>query len=71
MDERIDAAYAASALGSMIDRSAYVWMVLGEPYELEHATIQLTRLYCNALGLPYPRDAEPTVTTPSRRRRRT
>ena len=29
--------YAASALGSMIDRSAYVWIVLGEPYEFEEA----------------------------------
>ncbi|MGD9995886.1 MAG: TetR/AcrR family transcriptional regulator [Ilumatobacteraceae bacterium] len=49
----IDADYAASALGSMIDRSAYVWIVLGEPYDVETAVEQLTRLYCNALGLPY------------------
>jgi AcrR family transcriptional regulator len=58
VDSRIDPGYAASALGSMIDRSAYVWLVLGEPYELETAVVQLTRLYCNALGLPYHRDAE-------------
>jgi AcrR family transcriptional regulator len=58
IDQRIDAAYAASALGSMIDRSAYVWLVLGEPFDLEEAVIQLTRLYCNALGLPYHRDVE-------------
>ena len=68
VDERIDPGYAASALGSMVDRSAYVWLVLGEPYELEEATIQLTRLYCNALGLPYHRDAradaDPTTTDP-------
>ena len=69
VDERIDPAYAASALGSMVDRSAYVWLVLGEPYELEEATIQLTRLYCNALGLAYHRDAQPTRTAGSRRRR--
>ncbi|MGH9132505.1 MAG: TetR/AcrR family transcriptional regulator [Ilumatobacteraceae bacterium] len=56
VDERIDAAYAASALGSMVDRSAYVWIVLGEPYDREEAVIQLTRLYCNALGIPYHRD---------------
>ena len=55
VDERIDPAYAASALGSMVDRSAYVWIVLGEPYELETAVVQLTRLYCNALGVPYHR----------------
>jgi AcrR family transcriptional regulator len=58
IDPRIDPAYAASALGSMVDRSAYVWMVLGEPYDLDEATIQLTRLYCNALGIPYHRDQD-------------
>ena len=53
VDDRIDARYAASALGSMVDRSAYVWIVLGEPYELDSAVEQLTLLYCNALGVPY------------------
>jgi AcrR family transcriptional regulator len=53
IDKAIDPDYAASALGSMIDRSAYVWIVLGEPYEFETAVVQLTRLYCNALGVPY------------------
>ena len=56
VDDRIDPAYAASALGSMVDRSAYVWIVLGEPYDRDVAVIQLTRLYCNALGIPYHRD---------------
>jgi AcrR family transcriptional regulator len=56
VDERIDPGYAASALGSMVDRSAYVWLVLGEPFEFDEAVIQLTRLYCNALGLRYHRD---------------
>ncbi len=56
VDPRIDPWYAASALGSMIDRSAYVWIVLGEPYEFEPAVVQLSRLYCNALGLPYHAD---------------
>jgi hypothetical protein len=40
----------------MVDRSAYVWIVLGEPYDRDMAIIQLTRLYCNALGIPYHRD---------------
>ena len=53
IDRSIDPDYAASALGSMVDRSAYVWIVLGEPYEFETAVVQLTRLYCNALGIPY------------------
>jgi AcrR family transcriptional regulator len=51
VDPAIDPAYAASVLGSMVDRSAYVWNVLGEPHEFEMAVKQLTRLYCNALGL--------------------
>jgi AcrR family transcriptional regulator len=78
VDERIDPAYAASALGSMVDRSAYVWIVLGEPYDRDEAVIQLTRLYCNALGIPYHRDAsgsapttESTVGKRSERSRRT
>lgn len=51
IDASIDVDYAASALGSMVDRSAYVWIVLGEPYEFERAVQQLTLLYCNALGI--------------------
>lgn len=51
IDAAVDLVYAASALGSMVDRSAYVWLVLGEPYELERAVEQLTLLYCNALGI--------------------
>jgi AcrR family transcriptional regulator len=50
----IDPYYAATALGSMIDRSAYVWIVLGERFDLDTAVDQLTRLYCAALGLPGP-----------------
>ena len=49
----IDPYYAASALGSMVDRSAYVWLVLGEPYDEDVAVDQLTALYCGALGLTY------------------
>lgn len=56
VDAGLDAQYAASALGSMIDRSAYVWIVLQEPYEFERAVEQLTRLYCNALRVPYHPD---------------
>jgi AcrR family transcriptional regulator len=51
VDARLDPYYAASALGSMVDRSAYVWLVLGEPYEEDAAVAQLTHLYCNALGM--------------------
>jgi len=53
VDPALDAKYAASALGNMVGRSAYVWIVLGEPYEFDRAVEQLTRLYCNALQVPY------------------
>ena len=48
----VDVEYAANALGAMVDRCAYVWIVLKEPYEFDRAVQQLTLLYCNALGLP-------------------
>jgi hypothetical protein len=47
----LDPHYSANALGSMVDRFAYVWLVLGEPFELEPAVETLTSLYCRALGL--------------------
>jgi AcrR family transcriptional regulator len=53
VDTAIDASYAATALGSMVSRSAFVWFVLGEPYEEETAVQQVTLLFCRALGLPY------------------
>lgn len=53
VDASIDPDYAANALGSMVDRSAYIWLVLGEPYDFETAVSQLTILYCNAIGVPY------------------
>ena len=61
IDPSIDVHYAASALGSMVDRSAYVWVVLGEPYEFDIAVEQLTNLFCNALGLrtDTPGDGQP------------
>ena len=57
----LDPAYAATALGSMVDRSAYVWFVLGEPFDEETAIEQLTLLYCAALGLGPPAGADPAT----------
>ena len=51
IDTSIDPYYAATSLGAMVNRSAYVWMVLGEPYDEDQAVAQLTLLYCRALGL--------------------
>lgn len=76
IDPHLDPVYAANALGSMVDRSVYVWIVLGEPFDFDQAVDQLTRLYCNALRLPYHRDhldeleaevaaTAPAATTPS------
>jgi AcrR family transcriptional regulator len=47
----IDAHYAAHALTAMMSRFAYVWFLGGEEFEFDTAVDQLTRLWCNALGL--------------------
>lgn len=54
-DPVLDPYYAASALGSMVDRFAYVWFVLGGEFELEKAVANLTRLWAHALQLEVPR----------------
>jgi AcrR family transcriptional regulator len=43
--------YAANALGSMVDRFAFVWLVLGEPFDEDQAVETLTQLYCAGLGI--------------------
>lgn len=53
-DATIDAHYAANALGSMVDRSVYVWLVLEEPHDPDIAIATLTTLWANAIGLPTP-----------------
>ena len=62
----LDPQYAASALGSMVDRSAYVWFVLGEPFEEDKAIEQLTLLYCAALGLARPSNGATSAEVPRR-----
>ena len=52
----IDARHAAEILGSMVDRTAYIAVVLDERTDLEEIAVELTRLYCNTLGIPYFRD---------------
>lgn len=52
-DPGLDALYAANALGSMVDRFAYVWFVLGEDFDEERAVETLTRLWVQALGLDH------------------
>jgi AcrR family transcriptional regulator len=50
----VDPRYAASALGSMVDRFAYVWLVLKEPFELDEAARTLGLLWGRSLGLTTP-----------------
>lgn len=50
----VDPRYAASALGSMVDRFAYVWLVLDEPFELEESAYTLSVLWCRSIGLDIP-----------------
>jgi AcrR family transcriptional regulator len=50
----LDARYLANALGSMVDRFAYVWLVLGEEFELDEAVRTLTLLWARALGIDAP-----------------
>jgi AcrR family transcriptional regulator len=65
-DPRLDPHYAASALGSMVDRSIYIWLVLEEPHDPDVAIETLSRLWANALGLPTPDGDAPA---PRRKRR--
>ena len=50
----VDARYAASALGSMVDRFAYVWLVLDEPFEFDEAARTLGLLWTRSLGITTP-----------------
>ena len=51
VDPELDPRYAASALGSMVDRFAYVWFVLDGDFEIDAAVANLTRLWIQALGM--------------------
>ena len=53
-DPDVDAYYAASALGSMVDRFAYVWLVLEGDFEFEKSVETLTRLWVQAIKLTDP-----------------
>ena len=50
----VDARYAANALGSMVDRFAFVWLVLDEPFEFEEASRTLALLWTRSLGISVP-----------------
>ena len=51
-DPEVDPEIAALALGSMVGRSAEMWLVEGwGDYDTEHMAAQITRLWANAIGL--------------------
>lgn len=51
-DPDVDPEIAALALGSMVARSAEMWLVEGwGSYDTEHMATQITRLWANAIGL--------------------
>ena len=54
----VDARYAASALGSMVDRFAYVAFVLDEPFDLDESARTLSLLWARSLGLDVPPRAD-------------
>lgn len=55
-DRSLDPTCAASVLGSMADNFAYVWLVLGEPFDEELAVNTISRLWAQAIGLAVPED---------------
>lgn len=52
-DGTLDPYYTAVALGAMVSRFAYIWFAGNEEFEFEVAVDQLTRIWCNALGIPH------------------
>ena len=70
-DAELDPHVAASALCNMVDRFAYVWLVLGEEFDEDVAATTLTRLWCQAIGLSSgAASARPPAGAASARRRR-
>ena len=55
----VDPRYVAAALGSMTDRFAYVWLVLGDEFDFDEAVRTLTLLWARAIGLDVPEGALP------------
>jgi AcrR family transcriptional regulator len=65
-DKQLDARYAANALGAMVDRFVYTWLVLGEEFDQDLAIETLTRIWIQGLGMQPPAKAE----VPNKGRRR-
>ena len=55
-DPELHPRYAANALGTMVDRFAYTWFVLGQDFDEDLAVETLTRLWLQALGIDHGHD---------------
>ena len=66
----VDPRYAANALGSMVDRFAYVWLVLGEDFDFDESVRTLTLLWARALGVDVPPGALAPPPAPKTSRKR-
>lgn len=53
-DPELDPEYAAAALQAMVDRFAYVWVVVGYDFDEDRAVRTLTRMWALALGMQAP-----------------
>jgi AcrR family transcriptional regulator len=51
-DPEVDPMLAASALSSLVSRTAYAVFVMGETWDIDELVRNLTRLWANALRLP-------------------
>lgn len=64
IDERVDARFAATALGAMVARVAELWLVQGySKFTMDQAVNQCTLLWANAIGVEVPDDALERTTT--------
>lgn len=63
IDPQIDPHYAASALGGMVSRFAYMSYVVGESFDDERAVEQLSLLWSNALGIRTGATTPPSAIT--------
>lgn len=66
-DPDLDSEYAAVALQAMVNRFAYVWVVLGYDFNEERAVRTLTRMSAQVLGMQAPPS---TVVSPKKAGRR-
>ena len=64
VDRTLDARYVANALRSMVDRSFFIWLVLGESHDEEKGLETLNQLCARALGLADSPTRKPAARAP-------